>query len=599
MSFFIRFVRFDNRIARRQRPRQHRQYFSWIISKFHKAEPLFLRNNCVHSFRRISGGGGGGGGGKKNKDNDFRLDALPFSVSPDNALEFFHRWAYTNQGLEYLISSTKTKISAAYVPLWSFDLNARFVVDDQSKDGSVLKTRMPSPLDCAFQGQDVANLPGISAYAGYSYRRSMVDEIHGDALLRRNIEFGMEKTIPFETWMLREMRFGVGGKGRGKYREKHAVEVDVFPDPWNATPNRALAIVRERLEGMALGDNTLAEGKVRVQMEVLSHKRIYMPLYVVEYSILGAEYRAFVSGCDDRVVSGEDHRIFRDGSGGVRHSKNGLLLANKVGQMVRSFFSQILDRARTRSGSRDTMQQFYLGSGLLSWLFSKFGRMAGLVLARLPLFFSLGSSFVAFRKIVQPWMDRRSSRSEWEQERNRATETEQGRNNEGWSDFRNFGASQAYLQQNREKIFFHMFDDNNKRRTKRVGYWYSQWENYFQKEYTNQQHWQRDQQQEQQYRHRGRSEQQHQYTHTGSKQKVHSETKNSKYQWNFDPNDPYSVLGIRKGTSKADISKAFRREMLKHHPDVKVDASKEEKEYSIERSKIITNSYRKIKTQMK
>merc|ERR1712238_153072 len=122
----------------------------------------------------------------------------------------------------------------------------------------------------------------------------------------------------------------------------------------------------------------------------------------------------------------------------------------------------------------------------------------------------------------------------------------QGRNNEGWSDFRNFGASQAYLQQNREKIFFHMFDDNNKRRTKRVGYWYSQWENYFQKEYTNQQHWQRDQQQEQQYRHRGRSEQQHQYTHTGSKQKIRSETKKSKYQWNFDPNDPYSVLGIRK-----------------------------------------------------
>lgn len=59
--------------------------------------------------------------------------------------------------------------------------------------------------------------------------------------------------------------------------------------------------------------------------------------------------------------------------------------------------------------------------------------------------------------------------------------------------------------------------------------------------------------------------------------------------------DRYDVLGVRRGANKADISAAFRREMLKWHPDRLVGASEAELERATERSKLITEAYRKLR----
>jgi len=61
----------------------------------------------------------------------------------------------------------------------------------------------------------------------------------------------------------------------------------------------------------------------------------------------------------------------------------------------------------------------------------------------------------------------------------------------------------------------------------------------------------------------------------------------------------YSVLGIKRGASKAEVSAAFRREMLKHHPDTQANSSEAEKARATERSKYISEAYRKIKNEMK
>ena len=54
-----------------------------------------------------------------------------------------------------------------------------------------------------------------------------------------------------------------------------------------------------------------------------------------------------------------------------------------------------------------------------------------------------------------------------------------------------------------------------------------------------------------------------------------------------------------RNASTSEVSAAFRKEMLKHHPDVQAGASDEDKEKAMERSKLITEAYRKIKSERK
>ncbi len=105
-------------------------------------------------------------------------------------------------------------------------------------------------------------------------------------------------------------------------------KIDMFPDPWNATHERAFSVVCDELRDMSTeqyrerigSSDDATTGEVRVETKRLSSQRIYMPTYVVEYTILGVTYQAFLSGCNHSVqVSGVSHKnAFSAGSGGVR-----------------------------------------------------------------------------------------------------------------------------------------------------------------------------------------------------------------------------------------------------------------------------------------
>jgi len=66
-------------------------------------------------------------------------------------------------------------------------------------------------------------------------------------------------------------------------------------------------------------------------------------------------------------------------------------------------------------------------------------------------------------------------------------------------------------------------------------------------------------------------------------------------RFDFDTNDPYAVLDIPRSSTKADITKAFRSQMLKHHPDHHANGSEREKLAASERTKLITNAYVQLK----
>ena len=104
-----------------------------------------------------------------NRNKKFQLDALPFSVSPEEALEKWRKWAEEDQSLSYLLNYDSIRIAAAYCPVWSFDANIQFP-----------NNSMPPLFKSAYQSSNsnTIYMPGISAYAGYSYRRSLVNPVH-------------------------------------------------------------------------------------------------------------------------------------------------------------------------------------------------------------------------------------------------------------------------------------------------------------------------------------------------------------------------------------------------------------------------------------
>jgi curved DNA-binding protein CbpA len=59
------------------------------------------------------------------------------------------------------------------------------------------------------------------------------------------------------------------------------------------------------------------------------------------------------------------------------------------------------------------------------------------------------------------------------------------------------------------------------------------------------------------------------------------------------------VLGINRNATDKEVSGAFRKEMLKYHPDTQPNASEAQKRRSTERSKLISEAYRKIKSSRK
>ena len=186
----------------------------------------------------------------------FELDALPFTISPEEALESFRSWAEGDQGLRYLLSYDSIRIGAAFVPVWSFDLNIRF---KQGKDGS---SSWKPPLFSVYGSQDI-HVPGLSAYSGYSYRRSLLNPVHSTTLVFMN---GL--TQPFGGWMLRDLSLQSTGQ-----------PIQVIPDAWNATQAQALSVVKEDLQGVVDSSWSSNSEPPKVQTEVVSSRRVYMPTY--------------------------------------------------------------------------------------------------------------------------------------------------------------------------------------------------------------------------------------------------------------------------------------------------------------------------------
>lgn len=473
----------------------------------------------------------------------FKLDALAFSVSPERALAKFEKWARDEQGLSYLISWSSLRIEASYVPVWSFGVNLRFKVDD-----SVQWT--PSMFAQAYPNQTTIYVRGLSVYSGHSYRRTLINPLHNTTLV-----FLDDQLQPFGNWMLREMMLSNGEV------------LQVYPDPWNATKAQAQDVLRQELTSIAQNENQ----KAKLQMQVVSAKRVYLPTYVVEYKILGMEYQAFLSGCDEgAMVSGVNHQVWGNtGSLNVPSSESIFQGASSAAQLGTRIF-----------GPRGV-------ASIIVIALQFFGNLAARVLLRLPVFAIFGSLFVGLRKVIYPWMDHRYASAEWERQREReASGGEYAPLTDDFDDFR--GAARRYFEQNKSQILRKLSGQNEHQRGDFD--WYKEWEEWARRQYENQA------QQQGGYQQQHNQQQTHQ---TYSQQRTQRAAPKTEYKWDFDPNDPYSVLGIRRGATKAEVSAAFRREMLKHHPDTQAGATEAAKARAQERSKYITEAYRRIKTEMR
>ena len=465
---------------------------------------------------------------RSGRGEPFQADGLPFTVSPEEATENFYKWAYDEQGLRYLISPNQVRLAASYCPVWSFDVNVRYVVTDshgQRKFGW-----KPEVFRAAYGSQSVIFLPGLSAYAGYTYRRTLLNPLHNISLV-----FLGNQTVPFGNWMLRDMKL------------KNGQSLQIYPDPWNTTKARALLVVKDELKALASESEHPA---THVQIEVVACRRVYMPTYVFAYKLLGAEYTVFVSGCDAGAgVSGDSHQVFQ----------NTEPLAPSP-----SFLDKAFGNAQTAArvlGPRG------LAAGLQLLL-----AIAGRLLIRLPLIASVATLFVGFRKVVQPFIRNQFATAAWERQR----EYEALMDDEmadTFSDFTDSGSARAYYEQNRGHILRHL--SASEEHTRGDYDWYASWEAWAREQYRKQQ----GQDQEKQ-----------------SAGKPRTSRTKQEFQWDFNPEDPYSVLGVDRRATNNEISAAYRKQMLAHHPDLQSGRSEAEKQRAMERTKLINEAYRQLKT---
>lgn len=303
-----------------------------------------------------------------------------------------------------------------------------------------------------------------------------------------------------------------------------------------------------------------------------------MPTFVIDYKIMGLEYRAFVSGCDPNApVGGVSHQIF---------GNNNLFNDPIFHQQSRNFLSNV------SSGATTLLRRFNLP--MLIWILRPFVTVFWFVILRLwaafPIVGAAGGLFAGFRKIVQPWMDSRRASADWERQREHESEMiEDADNVRGMNDFEDLsGSAQKYFFRHKARIlrslsgeFEHDEGDFD---------FYADWQAWAQQQWAQQA-----QQQQQSYY----QQQQQQQSYQQSYQRQQQAKPKDEYKWPFNPDDPYSVLGISQNASDKEVSNAFRKEMLKYHPDTQPNASEAQKRRSTERSKLISEAYRKIKSERK
>jgi hypothetical protein len=179
----------------------------------------------------------------------------------------------------------------------------------------------------------------------------------------------------------------------------------------------------------------------KVQTEVVSSRRVFMPTFVVEYKIFGLEYKAYVSGCDRSApVGGVSHQLFGD---------NNMFNNPEFHQSSRNFLTQV------SSGATQLLRRFNLP--MLIWIFRPFLTVFWFIFLRLfsafPVIGAAGGLFAGFRKIVQPWMDERRANAEWERQRVHESEMKEDLDMRAMNDFEDLsGSAQTYFNRNRQQI---------------------------------------------------------------------------------------------------------------------------------------------------
>lgn len=490
-----------------------------IISSYHRYD-VFLPSVASTPFRLLSKSGRNNISPSRfflqkryNSNNSLKdIYGLPFTISPERALEKFEKWARNDQGLNtFIMNWNNVRIAAAYTPVWSFTLNIRFVLinnNDKEKTKAGRASRrldwMPSMFQEAYgTNQYVVHVPGLSAYAGHSYRRSLIEPLHNTTLV-----FLGEEAVPFGSWMMKDMKLG---------NKKLAI----FPDPLNATRGKAFAIVKENLKLLCLSSNNFPsnEYNLELQTEIISSRRVYMPTYVIDYKVIpNMEFQAFVSGCDEAAdVSGVSHKMVRD--------NDILAKPQQMQQNASSFLNQAssLFDSGTRLGRNLGLGNREFGTIIV--LFLQFvGSFAVRILARIPIIGLFVGLLFGFRKVIQPWMDSRSASVEWERQR----EHEATINVDYKDDFVDSGNAQRYYNANRKRILNQL--SGNANHTRGDFDWYQKWEAWARQQWDEQQ-----KQQQQQSPHENTRRQQQQ---TQQNQRSTRPMQNTDYKWDFDPNDP-------------------------------------------------------------
>jgi hypothetical protein len=488
---------------------------------------------------------------RKRRNGSFQLDALPFRVSPQEAYTQFQHWAHKEQGLGPFLNIGgpigSATISAAYTPFWYFDLNIRFVPPKTDKTVNYYSNNyIPEPFRTAYPSapNGVIHIPGLASYAGFSYRRLLIDPVHNTTPV-----FMQKDITPFGNWMLEPLKADAAITGTGEEM------IEIFPDPWNATRERSLNVIYEELNEMANEEYSKLSGdknsNVRVEIERLNARRIYMPTYIVEYKILGIIYRAFISGCDASVsVSGISHKTIFSDSGQQSELLKG----------ATSFLSQ---KALPLAGP---LVQFYGLRPIVAIAQLGFNLLARLAM-KLHIVGLFGGLYVTYQKIVRPYFEDKESREKWERQRDH----EEQMQSFTYHSFRDYdGSAQRYFTRNRERIL-RSLGGTEGREKEEGNSWYQQWEEWAREQFEQaqreasraQQEWQRQQQQGQyqqgQYKQQQQQQQQYKQQQQQAGRQYKQKAKEEEFKWDFDVNDPYAVLGVSRGASKEEVSKAFRR----------------------------------------
>ena len=66
------------------------------------------------------------------------------------------------------------------------------------------------------------------------------------------------------------------------------------------------------------------------------------------------------------------------------------------------------------------------------------------------------------------------------------------------------------------------------------------------------------------------------------------------FQNNSNPNDPYAILGLRRGATLEEIKKAFREKMTMNHPDKLASLDPEIQKFATLRAATINDAYERL-----